>query len=61
MSLPQFGTILGRNWWDLFVLTGTFLSDHPALNLDGGTLNLDGGTQNLDEGALNIDGDAKSR
>ena len=29
-SLPQFGTIFGQNWWDLFRLTGTFLSDHPA-------------------------------
>ena len=29
---PQFGNIFGRNWWDLFVLTGgTFASDHPAL------------------------------
>ena len=26
-SLPQFGW----NRWDLFVLTGTFSSDHPAL------------------------------
>ena len=30
-SFPQFGTIFGRNYWDLLVLTGTFLSDHPAL------------------------------
>ena len=57
-SLPQFGTIFGSNWWGLFVLKGTFSSDHPALNspwgytqyLDGGTLNLDGGTPTLDGG-----------
>ena len=30
-TLPQFGTIFGRNWWDLFMVTGPFLSDHPAL------------------------------
>ena len=30
-SLPQFGTIFGRNWWDLFVLIGTFSSVHPPL------------------------------
>ena len=27
----QLGFIFVRNWWVLFVLTGTFLSDHPAL------------------------------
>ena len=30
-SSPQFGTKFGRNLWDLFVLTGPFLSDQPAL------------------------------
>ena len=28
---PQFGTKFGRNLWDLFVLTASFLSDQPAL------------------------------
>ena len=28
---PQFGTIFGRNLWDLFVLPGPFSSDQPAL------------------------------
>ena len=28
---PQFGTIFGRILRDLFVLTGPFSSDHPAL------------------------------
>ena len=28
---PQFGTIFGRNLWDLFVLTGPFLSNFPSL------------------------------
>ena len=49
-SSPQFGTIFGRNWWDLFVLTDTFSSDNPALKSRWGTLNLDGGTLNLDGG-----------
>ena len=44
-SLPQFGTIFGRNWWDLFVPTGPFSSDPLALNVDWGTLNVDGGTR----------------
>ena len=30
-SLPQFGAIFCRNWWDLFVLTGPFSTDHPVL------------------------------
>ena len=30
-SSPQFGTIFGRNLKDLFVLAGSFSSDHPAL------------------------------
>ena len=35
-SSPQFGTIFGRNLWDLLVLTGPFSSDHPALNSRSG-------------------------
>ena len=56
---PPFGTIFGRNLWDLFVLTGPFSSDHltlkpqwrdiksrwGTLNRDGGTLTPDGGTR----------------
>ena len=30
-SSPQFGTKFVRNLWDLFVLTGPFSSDQPAL------------------------------
>ena len=50
--LPQFGTIFGRNWRDSFVLTGTFLSDHPALKSRWGTINLDWGTLTLDGGRV---------
>ena len=35
-SLPQFGTIFGWNWSDLFALPGTFLFDHPALKSQWG-------------------------
>ena len=50
-SSPQFGTMFGRNLWDLVVLTDPFSSDHPALksrwgdakSLIGETLTLDGG------------------
>ena len=55
-SFPQFGTEFGRNLWDLFVLTGPFLCDQPALKSRWGTLNLDGGMLNLDEGTLTLDG-----
>ena len=34
-SLPQFGTIFGWNWSDLFALPGTFF-DHPALKSQWG-------------------------
>ena len=44
-SLPQFGTIFGRNWWDLLELTSTFLSDLPELKSRWGTLTLDRGTR----------------
>ena len=30
-SSPQFGTKFGRNWWHLFLLTGSFLFVQPAL------------------------------
>ena len=40
----QFGTIFDRNVKDLFVLAGSFLSDHPALKPLRGTLNIDVGT-----------------
>ena len=35
-SLPQFVTIFGRNWWDLFVPTGPFSSDPSALKFRSG-------------------------
>ena len=35
--IPQFGTMFGRNLWDLFMQAGSFSFDHPALKLDGGT------------------------
>ena len=44
-SSPQFGTIFDRTLWDLFVLTGPFSSDYPALKSQWGTLTLDGGTR----------------
>ena len=52
----QFGTKFGRNLRDLFVLTGAFSSDLPALKSRWGTLNLDGGTLNLYGGTLTLNG-----
>ena len=51
-SSPRFGTKFSRSFWDLFVLTGPFLSDQPALKSRwedakgvGGTLTIDGETR----------------
>ena len=49
-SSPQFGSTFDWNLWDLFVLTGPFLSNHLALKPRWGTLNRNGGTLNLDGG-----------
>ena len=48
----QFGTKFGWNLWDLFVLTGPFSSDRPALKSRWGTLNLHGGTLIVDGGRV---------
>ena len=60
-SFPQFGTIFGRNWWDLFVLTGAFSSDQPSLKSWWGNAKSQVGDTKSRWGTLSLDGGTRPR